>query len=191
MSQIPNQTFATKLFFFRPAKAICSISINFHGFPDVAQLWGSQTDRADLTGTHTPEFRVLNLLLWPRLTPSFPPFPHPQSYDVGNLYHRIPRLDPFCLSAKCFLTISQNLFPFHRPALTLCHATFASFSSPTITHTSSRSYSICKFKRHRGSGKLKRTDHFSYSSFLLSVKHFAWMKFNLSNPTFYTGEVWI
>ena len=72
--------------------------------------------------------------LWPRLTPYFPPFPHPQSYDVGNLYHRIPRLDPFCLSAKCFLTISQNLFPFHRPALTLCHATFASFSSPTITH---------------------------------------------------------
>ena len=43
------------------------------------------------------------------------------------------------------------------------------------------------FKRHRGSGKLKRTDHFSYSSFLLSVKHFAWMEFDLSNPTFDTG----
>ena len=172
MSQIPNQTFATKLFFFQPANAICSTSINFHGFPDVAQLWGSQTDRADLTGTHTPEFRVLNLLLWPRLTPSFPPFPHPQSYDVGNLYHRIPRLDPFCLSAKCFLTISQNLFPFHRPALTLCHATFASFSSPTITHFQPLIFYLQIQKTPR-KWETEEDRPFFILILLLSVKHFA------------------
>ena len=77
MSQIPNQTFATKLFFFQPVKAIRSTPKKIRGFPGVAQLWGSHTDRADLTGTHTPGFRVLNLLTVTSSHAIFPPFSSP------------------------------------------------------------------------------------------------------------------
>ena len=48
-----------------------------HGFPGIAQLWGSHTDRADLTGTHTPEFRDLNLLTVTSSHAIFPPFSSP------------------------------------------------------------------------------------------------------------------
>ena len=134
MSQIPNQTFATKLFFFQPVKAIRSTPKKIRGFPGVAQLWGSHTDRADLTGTHTPGFRVLNLLTVTSSHAIFPPFSSPAVLRRRKPISSHSQTWSLLFVCEVFPYHLSKLVPIPQPALTLCHATFASLSSPTITH---------------------------------------------------------